>query len=116
MATRNAVVTAPDSGILVVTWSGLTFGTTDVGNAQGFTRWADKTVQMVGTLGVGGEATIEGSNDGTTWGILTDPLGVDLILVDGAPVVISQNPLYIRPNMTGGDGSTSVSIIIVGKG
>ena len=44
-----------------ITWANLTNG--DVGGELQFAGHADKTMQVFGTFGAGGELTFEGSND-----------------------------------------------------
>ena len=79
-------------------------------------RLADKTVQVLGTFGVGGSINIEGSNDGgTTWHILNDSRGEGnpITLTAANTVVINENPDLIRANVTAGDGTTALTVIIV---
>jgi hypothetical protein len=81
-------------------------------------RLSDKTVQIFGTLGVGGSINIEGSNDGgTTWGILNDTRGkgnpLTFTALPVAPVTINENPEMIRANVTAGDGTSAFTVIIV---
>ncbi len=82
----------------------------------GSVSFSDKTVHVKGTFGVGGNVIIEGSNDGSTYITLTDPLGVDLNTITAETVVaILENPLYIRPRVTAGDGTTDIDVILVGR-
>lgn len=107
MATRAAVQITRDDGMVDVSWSGLLNGDDGAGVAVG--RFADKTVQVTGTPGVGLNAHIEGSNDGgVTYGRLNDPQGTPINIVDTAPVVIAESPLLIRPKIAAGDGTTNV--------
>lgn len=98
------------------TWSALANG--DDGTWLTGAMLADKTVQVLGTFGAGGSISIEGSNDGgTTAAILNDSRG------EGNPVTftaadirtILENPERIRPRVTAGDGTTSLSVIIVSE-
>ena len=41
-----------------------------------FVDWADRTIHVYGTFGVGGTVVLEGSNDGTNYVTLTDSNGV----------------------------------------
>lgn len=79
-------------------------------------RLSDKTVQILGTFGAAGSVNIEGSNDGgTTWAILNDTRG------EGNPLTfttadvrsINENPDLIRANVTAGDGTTALTVVIV---
>lgn len=112
MATRAAnLADAADGRVAVVTWSGLLNG--DDGSGAMIGRGPDRTVQIVGTFGAGGAVAIEGSNDGgTTWGPVKDAYGTDMSLTTSATRAIGCNPLLIRPRVTAGDGTTSLSAII----
>lgn len=73
------------------------------------------TAQLLGTLGTGGEITMQGSMDGTNWGSLTDGAGNAVVLgAIGAMSLIAERPLYIRPDVTGGDGDTSLTLVLAG--
>lgn len=83
------------------------------GPTQGAPSLPDKTAHVFGTAGAGFSIDIEGSNDNTNWVKLTDPQGglLTFTAVDKISVV-QENPLYIRPKVTAGDGTTSVTVII----
>lgn len=99
------------------TWANLANGDTGVSDSS--TGLSDKTVQVKGTFGVGANVNIEGSNDGgTTWSILNDSRGegnpLSITTAIGADIrTILENPQLIRPNVTAGDGTTSLTVIIV---
>lgn len=76
----------------------------DTGSPITIAGWPDRSVQLVGS----GPITIEGSMDGTTWGVLSDAAGNDLVLEDNKPRVIGPNVVYIRPRAT---GSGSIYIV-----
>src|SRR3990170_6577208 len=101
MAVKAASVTFPQKGVCKVSWSALANG--DTGNVQDLSRYPDRTVQVLGTFGVGGSVNVEGSNDGgTTFAILNDSRG------EGNPLTITaadmrtilESPAGIRPNVT----------------
>ena len=98
---------------ILITWLPLANG--DVGSPMPFSQYADKSVQVVGTFGVGGSVVIEGSNNGTDYAPLTDPQGNDLNITGAKIEMVSEATLYIRPRVTAGDGSTSISVILFGK-
>ena len=76
----------------------------------------DKTLHIEGTAGVGFSISIEGSNDNTNWKVLRDPQGAVLTFTAINIVEqIQENPLYMRPNVTGGDGTTSITVIIAAR-
>lgn len=116
MATVNATSAAgaDDGSVMVVTWTPLTT-TNQTGSALQLPRNADKTVTITGTWGVGGSVTLQGSNDGTTWLSLTDPQGNAITKTADGIEAITENPLYIRPNCTAGDGTTSIKVIVAAR-
>lgn len=118
MATRAATFIADvELSVRRVKWLGLTFTTTDVGEAITMGAWQDRTVQVVGTFGAGGSVSIYGSNDGgTTWTILTDPLGNNLTFTSAGMKQITELPYEIRPAVTAGDGTTSLAVWLAMRG
>lgn len=117
MATRQA--TGVWTGRRTHKWTVSGILATDISSTHSGSRLSDKTVQVLGTFGVGGVLSIEGSNDGgTTWNILNDTRG------EGNPLTfntaggsdirsINENPDLIRANCTAGDGATNLTVIIV---
>lgn len=96
------------------TWTPLL--TTDVGSAESPGRLADKSVQILGTVGAGGSVNIQGSNDGTNWVSLTasSTAAPGVSLATAAPGIyqIIENTLFIRPLVVSGDGTTSLTVIL----
>ena len=73
--------------------------------------FADKTVQVVGTFGAGGTATIQGSNDaGANWFTLNDPFNNQLTLSTAVLKEITEAIIWIRPSITAGDGTTNLTV------
>lgn len=70
------------------------------------------TVQVTGTFGVGGTVVIEGSNDGTNYVTLNDAGGAALSLTAAGLKAIRELPAYIRPRVTAGDGTTSLTVTL----
>ena len=102
------------AGVTKYTWAAMANG--DTGKPIAMPAAADKTLQLLGTLSVGGACTIQGSNDdGTTYATLNDADGTALVLTALAISLIRENPSTIRPNITAGDGSTSLTLIVVAK-
>lgn len=115
MATRKVVVDYPAPGVMRATWDALTTNG-DVGQVLDAVGWADKTVHVSGNYGTGGEPLIEGSNDGTNFATLDDPVGDPLTFTTGTNVkVVLENPLNIRPRLSAGTGTIAIAVIIVGK-
>lgn len=79
----------------------------------------DKTIQVKGTFGVGASLQIEGSNDGgTTWHVVNDSRGegnpMTFTTATGADTkTILENPELLRANVTAGDGTTSLTVLIL---
>jgi len=95
-------------------WTPLANG--DTGLPQTGARLADKTVQILGTFGAGGSVNIEGSNDGgTTWAILNDSRGEGnaLTFTSADMREVLEVPEMIRPNVTAGDGTTALTVILI---
>ena len=114
MATRTVAVVDNDfPNCFTATWTGLLQSSSDVGEALEYPHMSDKTVQLSGTLGTGGAITMQGSNDGTNWASLTDPQGNAIVLsAIGAMEQIMECPRYIRPNVTAGNGTTNLTVIV----
>lgn len=99
---------ATDGSAHLVVWTPLTTANAD-GTRTQVNRYPDKTIQVDGTFGVGGQITVQGSNDGTTWATLSDPQGNPLVITAAGIKAVSENPLYIRP-LASGDGTTSLTV------
>lgn len=107
--------------IHVITWANMANG--DIGLPYALPEWADRNVQVAGTPGAGGNARIEGSNEGnpaaqpqslpTDYATLNDASGTALNFTAAGLKEISECPLWIRPNITAGDGTTSLTVILV---
>ncbi len=99
----------------VVRWEGLTQATLDEGDAFEGVGAADRSVQVFGTFGAGGTLRIEGSNDGTNWAALTDPQGNALDFTTAKIEAITELVRYLRPRVTGGDGTTSLTCVLLAR-
>ena len=77
---------------------------------------ADRTVQVTGDFGAG-TVTIQGSNQHPPvfWSTMHDTSGADLLFSVAGIEVILENPLYIRPILSGGTG-TGVQIDLISRG
>lgn len=116
MAVRTPTVTYAPNGqvnIAVVVWTGLLNG--DSGSPVELPEFPDKTFQITGTFGAGGSINAEGSNDGTNYSILTDPQGNQITKTAAAMEVAEESPRYTRPNVTAGDGTTSLTVTMVAR-
>lgn len=114
MATRQG--TGVWSGRRTHKWTVSGLLNADQSSSHSGSRLSDKTVQVLGTFGAAGSVNIEGSNDGgTTWNILNDTRGEGNPLTFTATDMrsINENPDLIRANVTAGDGTTSLTVIII---
>jgi hypothetical protein len=115
MATRAISIDkniAKDGAVIAATWTGLTFATTDDGAPLGQPAWGERTVQVFGTFGVGGSLALEGSNNGTNWAPVANRAGSALVFTSAGINRIQDYPLYVRPRVTAGDGTTNLSVVI----
>jgi hypothetical protein len=97
---------------LLTTWSGLLSG--DDGDPAGYGDFADRSVQVTGTLS-GATVTIQGSLDGNTWATLTDPTQNELVFSSLKIEAITEATVYVRPVVTGGDANTNVTVLLFGR-
>lgn len=116
MATVNHTVenlkSFNDRFVHIITWASLAQG--DDGQSYEMPGSSDRSVQIVGTFG-GATVTIEGSIDGTNWATLTDPQGNAISKTATALEMVSEVTRYIRPNITGGDGTTALTVSLIAK-
>lgn len=105
-------VTYPENGVVVAKWAGLANG--EAGSNHGSARYRDRSIQITGTFGVGGTVVIEGSNDGINWVTLRDTNETPLSFIGADLAVILEPTLYIRPRVTAGDATTSLTVTLVG--
>lgn len=113
MATGRVITQTPIPGSYVATWTGLLNGESGVA-ADLPVDAATRSVQVSGTFGVGGNVIIEGSNDGTNFFALNNALGTALATITAAALnSLDQNCLFLRPRVSAGDGTTSITVIIV---
>lgn len=119
MAERAVTMIAPGTSgtdlehATLVTWTGLLNG--DTGAPVSLTDFPDRTVQVSGTFGVGGTVVFEGSNNGTAWSTLTDPQGNAISKTSAAVETVTEVPRYVRPQVTAGDGSTSLTVTMLAR-
>lgn len=95
-------------------WPNLQNG--DDGQSLAFSHYADKSIQVFGTFGVGGTLRFEGSNDGVNWAPLTDPQGNTLDFTSAKVKLVSEATAFFRPRVTGGDGTTALTAVLFMKG
>lgn len=97
----------------VFQWTPMTFSGSDVGIPISNFSGADRSVQVEGTFGATPGVVIEGSNDGTNYETLNDHLGNALTFTAKGIKSIDQICRFVRPRVTGGDGTTSLTVTIL---
>lgn len=102
---------AGNSNFMRVTWNGLAVN--DTGLPFILSQYADRSVQIVGTFGAGGLVVIEGSNDGTNYSTLNDPQGNAISITTSKIEAVSEIVVALRPKVTGGDGTTLLTITML---
>ena len=95
----------------LITWSGLLNGDDGTPLYLG-TDYADRSVQVLGTLGTGGTVQIEGSMAGVTYATLTDSTGTALSVAALKLRAVVEQCVYIRPRVSAGDGSTDFTVAL----
>lgn len=103
--------TQPAKGIVVVTWSGV--GQDSICTAVTTAQFKRKSIQVTGTFG-GVEIIAQGSNDGgTTFEGLTNHKNSPVSITSAGIEEIGSHSLAIRPDIIGGDATTSITITLV---
>ena len=100
--------------IVLVKWIGMALGD----DGQPFTgiQFPDRSVQAVGTFGVGGTVKLEGRLAADlAYVALTDPQGNDINLGAAKIEAVTELVYEIRPRITGGDGTTSIDVYLLLK-
>ncbi len=111
MATINPTAKDILIGNAVYVWSAMANG--DVGAPAGITGSGDRSAQVSGTFGAGGQVIIEGSLDLVNWFTLRDPSGVNLSFTSAGLRAVLENVVGLRPRVTSGDGSTALDVVVV---
>ena len=115
MATVAPVTTFPfetSSDVAVTTWGAM--AADDDGEPVRLAVYSDRSIQVAGTFG-GASVTIGGSNDGETYHALTDAQGNALTLTAGALKAVIELPIYLKPRVFGGDGTTLLKVVLSGR-
>ncbi len=100
------------SNVHTVTWTALVKG--DTGTPFRMPTFADRSVQIDGTFDTG-TIVIEGSNDGVTYYTLSDSLGNAISRTTAALKAISEMTVWIRPNVAGTGGTTSLKVTLAAR-
>ena len=95
------------------TWAAMANG--DTGAPVNFPGNADKTIQVTGTFGAGGSATLQGSNDGVNYFALTNPTGTVIALTANGISAVTEACQFVRPAATAGDGTTALVAVVFAR-
>lgn len=114
MATRN--LNKPEYGVanrsIYVRWDGLLNG--DDGQPVQLDDYVLGSMQIIGTVGVGFNLNLQGSNELTP----TNYAAISQFsTITSAGLILTSSYVHVRhvrPIITAGDGTTSVSVILVG--
>jgi hypothetical protein len=90
-----------------VTWTPLANG--DTGVPVTFADYSDRSVEFSGTFGTGGTISMQGSNVGSAYYILTDPQTSAITKTAAALEHIMEAAAYMRPIVSAGDGTTALT-------
>lgn len=109
-------------GLTAIRWPAMANG--DTGKPYACHRQVNRCIQAGGTWGSGGTVTVKGSNGvgtlvsgSTQFDVLEDTQGTDLTLTTSNRLEeIKESCIYIRPEVTAGDGDTSLEVILVIQG
>lgn len=101
-------------GVKLTAWSSL--ANADSGDPRALSRYADRSVQVAGTFGVGGALVIEGTNDGANWVTLKDEAGSDLRFTTAGLAYIACPTAQTRPRVVSGDGTTALTVTLLQRG
>lgn len=114
---KKKLSTVNDGPIEVWQWTGLTKRTDDTGDPLNKPSFADRSVQVKGTFGTGGTVIMEGSNDREidtpTYFPLKDPNGVAISFTEDEGAQLLECTYLTRPRVTGGDGTTDLTVTIL---
>lgn len=100
-----------DGSVKSITYTGLSEADTSPEDFE-FVEYADKSVQVIGTF-AGGTVSIEGSNNGSDWAVLTDPQGNPLTFTTAKIEQIEEFTRFVRPRVTSGTGLNIVVVFVV---
>lgn len=78
-----------------------------------FLHSPDRSFQVEGTFGAGGAVVCEGSNDDVNFHTLHDPFANLLTFTSAGLSEITEVCDMLRPRVTGGDGTTSLTVTVV---
>lgn len=115
MATVNPTITPVGEHAYIFRWTPLTSANPDGAPiSERYADFSDRSVQIEGTFGTG-TVHWEGSNDGTNYRPMTDPQGGAISKTAVSIEQVLEMTLKQRPNVTGADGATSISVTVFAR-
>lgn len=96
-----------NQAVFLFTWSQLLNG--DDGEPVELAQYADRSIQVAGTFGAGGQVQIMGSLDGVNYVPLNDPQGNPLTITAAKIEAVSELVRWLKPQVTG-DGDTDITV------
>lgn len=109
---QRTVIDANFSNYVVYKWE---LAQAATGDQQVASPTGDRSVQVFGTFG-GASVRWEGSLDGVNYSALTDPQGNELSMSANKLEAVLELAPFIRPVVSGGDVSTSLTCLLCVKG
>lgn len=110
-ASGGAPIMNYSGGVVVDTWAAMPSNSTP-GDPLQASNFVVNSAQVLGTFGVGGSVNLEGSNDGVNWTILPDINNNAATWTSASVKFFRESTVYVRPNVTAGDGTTSLTMIV----
>lgn len=101
-----------DGSVKIIRWGPMIENTDGV--PVSIPWYTTKTVTFSGAFTTA-TMILQGSNDGATWFPLTDPQGNAISRTAEGIETIDENPLFIRPLISGGAAGTSITVIICAR-
>lgn len=112
MAIRQGTMLNDSDGRTKYVWTGLL--NADSGTpVGGVGSMNDYTIQVVGTFGAAGSVAFQGSNDGVNFFVLDDVAAAPANITTQKITKLAQVPMFLRPVVTAGDGTTNLSVFVV---
>lgn len=115
MATKLVTTTQIDENTVQFAWASMANGDDGVPVGNNWSNYADRSVQVAGTFGAGGNLRISGSQTGAGYTALNDAFGTALNMTAANTKTIAEVPLFTRPEVTAGDGTTALVVTMVAR-
>ena len=113
MAVVNATITQLGADAVAIAWSGMALN--DTGQPIELAAHYDRSVEVQGTFGAGGAVDFEGSNGGVNYAVLHDIWNNAVSFSAAGLAAPAEAVRYVRPHVTGGDGTTAVDVIVFAR-